>query len=105
MEYVAAYSLITKTTSEELGADKMKKKIVELLNSINAPVCEESLDLFISKINGRSMSEIIAAGSELMKSQISTGASSNAGAASSAAAAAPKQEEEEESEEADLDFF
>lgn len=107
MEYIAAFSLVSQNSSKELSADATKAKIIELLNSINAPVCTESLDLFLSKVEGKSMSELIEAGSELMKSQVSTGATAGASenAAKTTAAAVEDDKEETESGEADLDFF
>ncbi|KAM0679849.1 hypothetical protein GINT2_002021 [Glugoides intestinalis] len=106
MEYIAAFSLVSQNNNKELSADAIKVKIIEILNSINAPVCTESLDLFLSKVEGKSMTALIEAGSELMKSQVSTG--TTAGASSDAAkttAAVEDEKEESESEEVDLDFF
>lgn len=107
MEYVAAYSLISQNSSETLGKEALKTKITALLNAVQAPNCEESLDLFISKAEGKTFTEALAEGSELMKSQISSAPASNAGASNAAAAKVEKVvvKEEPESEEAALDFF
>lgn len=105
MEYVAAYSLIVKNSSEELSSEVLKSKIINLMNAIQAPICEESLDLFLSKINGKSFSELIASGSELMKSQIATSAS-NTGAAAVQTEAKVEAVEESDSSNGDaMDFF
>lgn len=106
MDKIAAYALISQTSSTALSTKDMKAKIVQLLNAINAPVLEESLDLFLSSIEGKTYEEIIASGAELMKSQISAG-SSNTQATSQSATTAAAVEEKEESEEseANLDFF
>ncbi|ELA42650.1 uncharacterized protein VICG_00402 [Vittaforma corneae ATCC 50505] len=105
MEYITAFSLIAQNSTEMLSKDAMKSKIVSLLNSIQAPVCEESLDLFLSKVDGKSFSELIAAGGELMKSQISAGPSTAAKTTTAAPAKVEKVEEEESESDANLDFF
>jgi len=104
MEYIAAFSLITQNSNETISSDVLRTKIVALLKAVEAPVSEESLNLFLSKVDGKSPSEIIAAGSELMKSQIASGpaAAKPAETGSAAKAAAP---EPESSESAELDFF
>lgn len=105
MEYIAAFSLIAQNSTETLGKDAMRSKIVSLLNSIQAPICEESLDLFLSKVDGKTFDELTAAGGELMKSQVPTGTTTAAKAAEAAPVKAEKVEEEEEESEPDLDFF
>lgn len=108
MDKIAAYALISQTSQNTLSTKDMKAKIVELLKAIDAPVMEESLDLFLSNIEGKSYEEIIASGSELMKSQIcasSSNASNNTAAGSSAPAAQEQAKEESEESEANLDFF
>lgn len=105
MQNVAAYALISQNTENVLSNKDLKSKIIELLSAIDAPVCEESLDLFLSNIEGKSFSEIIASGSELMKSQFSSSASSGNSNAASAATAAVEEKEESEESEANMDFF
>lgn len=106
MEYIAAFSLATQSTATPLGKDALKSKIMELLSAINAPVCEESLDLFLSKVDGKSLNELIASGSELMKSQLVSSAAAPASTpAASAPAAKAQPVEESESSDAQLDFF
>lgn len=105
MQYVAAYAMVVKNSTETLSNATIKSKIVELFSSIQAPICEESLDLFLSNVEGKSFNELISAGSELMKSQISS--SPAAGTAPKAAEKTAKvvEKEESSSEEAALDFF
>lgn len=106
MEYIAAFSLVTLNSNETVAKDALRPKIIELMNSIQATICEESLDLFLSAVDGKTPSEILVAGSELMKSQI-------ASAPASGASSAPSQTSEsrapavveESSESAELDFF
>ncbi len=101
MEYVSAYILLN-----ENRMDVNKSTISRLLSSIQASYTEESLDLFLEKIQGKSYEEIISAGSELMKSKFV--GSAQATPTSTTTAAAPKaqvQEEEEESSDADMNFF
>jgi ribosomal protein L12E/L44/L45/RPP1/RPP2 len=106
MQYVTAYTLISQNSKTELSTTEMKSKIVELLSAINAELCEESLALFLSNIEGKTYSELIATGSELMKSQISA-SSSNTQTSSKKESAAVVEEEKEVKEESepDMDFF
>lgn len=101
MEFISAYILLTENNQEVT-----KSSLVNLLNSISAQVSEESLNLFLSKIEGKTYSEIVASGSELMKSQFSS-APSSVGAANTQAAAKAEEEASEPEEESSgvVDFF
>lgn len=100
MEYVSAYILLAENNQEPTKAN-----ITSVLAAIDAALSEESLDLFLSKIEGRSFSEIIASGSELMKSQMSSASSGGAVDQSNAKAEEEVVQESSSSSGADMDFF
>lgn len=103
MEYVASYLLL-----KENNQEPSKANITKLLASINATVDPESLNLFLSKIEGKNFEEIMAAGSALMVSQRAASATSAPAAAAStnaSAKVAEPEEKEESSEDQEIDFF
>jgi ribosomal protein L12E/L44/L45/RPP1/RPP2 len=99
MDIVATYALLA-NNNQEVTRESMKK----VLAAAGASVSDETLELFMCKIEGKSYSEIISAGSALMASQRTV-----APAASSSNTAAKKVEVVEESESsssgADLGMF
>lgn len=100
MDCVAAYLLMV-----ENKKDISKETMLSILNSINAAVSAESIDLFFSLIEGKTYEEILALGSKYMSS-LCVGSAQPA-QASSAVTKDVKEEsaEKEESEEEVLDFF
>ncbi|KAM0671471.1 acidic ribosomal protein P2 [Ordospora colligata] len=99
MEYIAGSILLTK-----VGRDVDAKSLEMLFRSIDAPIESETLDLFLSKVSGKSMDELMASGSELMKSFAvsSAPASAKAEEKKDAPAAAATQEQDDD---ADFDIF
>lgn len=99
MEFISSYILLS-----DLNMEVSKESITRLLQSIQASYSESSLDLFLEKIEGKSISEVLAAGSDLMKSKMASAAP--AASSASTNASAPKVEVEAvESSESVLDFF
>lgn len=100
MEYVASYMLLAQNNKEPTADN-----IAMILKAIHAPVDQESLNSFVSKIEGKSYEEIMSTGASMMTLQ--SAASSAAPAAGTTSAVADKVEEEEEESESgvDLDIF
>lgn len=97
MEHVAAYIMLTKA-QREVTAESMKS----LFRVIDAPVEEETIDLFLSKVSGNSMEEIMARGTELMSS---FAVAAPAAASATPEAAAPAESKKEAEPEEDFDIF
>ncbi len=64
MDIVAIYALLA-NNNKEITRDSVK----EALAAAGASVSEETLELFFNKIDGKTYSEIISAGSDLMASE------------------------------------
>lgn len=107
MNYIAAYALVASNNAQELSAQELKSKMISLFASIDAPYSEESLDLLISKVSGKSLNELIQSGSELMKTQLAAAApaASNNNSGNATARSAQIVEESESSESEALDLF
>lgn len=102
MEFIAATLLL-----RENKLDANKQNISKLLSSTSLAYSEDSMELFLQKINGQSIDKLIATGSELMKTKF---AGSAQPAASSAAPSASKveaivEESEDSSSVVNLDLF
>ena len=99
MEIVAAYLL-----NQINGREVTKENIMKLLKIAGSTANEESVKLFMEKLNGKTHEEIMQEGATKMAETAM--ASAPAGGASNAAAAERKAPvEEEESEEECLDMF
>jgi len=106
MRYIAAYLLL------QIGgnASPSAKDIKKVLSAVGIECDDERLDKLISELEGKSVDELIAAGSSKLASVPSGGGGGGAAAASGgaapAAAAEEKKEEkkEEEKEESDDDM-
>lgn len=106
MRYVAAYALAVLGGNANPSVDDLKK----ILGSVGIDLDDARAKKVVSSLNGKSIDEVIAAGSAKLASVPSGGAAS-AGSASSAAPAAgdakaeaKKEEEDDESEEDDMGF-
>jgi len=106
MRYIAAYLLL------QIGgnASPSAGDITKLLSTVGIDCDSDRLDKLISELNGKSIDELIAAGSSKLAS-VPSGGGGGGGAAPAAAAAsggtaAPKEEEkkEEPKEESDDDM-
>ncbi|KAL6120395.1 hypothetical protein NUSPORA_02881 [Nucleospora cyclopteri] len=97
MESVAAYLLCV-----ENGLEPTKDKITQIISTVNPDFSKESLDLFMSKIEGKTHEEILKVGSEKMASQVV--ATSSAAGQTAEKVEEAEIEPEEESEEV-LDMF
>ncbi|KAI3706472.1 hypothetical protein L6452_24242 [Arctium lappa] len=109
MKVVAAYLLALLGGNTSPSADDLKK----ILGSVGADADEDRIELLLSEVKGKDITELIAAGREKLASVPSGGggvavaaAAGGGGAAPAAAAAAePKKEEKvEEKEESDDDM-
>lgn len=83
----------------EANADGMRA----LFKAIDAEVEDETMDLFLSKVSGKSMEEVMAKGAELMASLAVSSGPAVSEAAAPTQAAESKNEEKEEDE--DFDIF
>ena len=106
MKYLAAYMLLVLGGKTSPSTDDVKS----LLSSAGIEADDEQSKLVVSKLEGKSLSEIIAAGSQKL-SQFGGGGSIGGGSSGGAAASgdgaekaedAAAEEEEEEEEEVDL---
>ncbi|KAL4560802.1 hypothetical protein LXL04_032956 [Taraxacum kok-saghyz] len=105
MKVVAAYLLALLGGNTSPSAEDLKK----ILGSVGADADEDKIELLLSEVKGKDITELIASGREKLASVPSGGggvavaASAGGGAAPAAAAAAePKKEEKvEEKEESD----
>ncbi|XP_062170898.1 large ribosomal subunit protein P2B-like [Alnus glutinosa] len=106
MKVVAAYLLAVLGGNTCPSAEDLK----EILGSVGAEADDERIELLLSEVKGKDITELIAAGREKLASvpagggAVAVGAPS-AGAGAPAAAAEPKKEEKvEEKEESDDDM-
>lgn len=95
MECISAYAFL-----KSINQEPSKSNIQKALSAAGLSVEEESITCFLSKTEGRSFEEIIAAGSAQMTSQKAVAAPA---AAETKKAEAKKVEESEESSEGVLD--
>ena len=102
MEYVASYAFLINNKQEP-----SRENIMRVLKSLGASVSEESVELFISKVEGKSYEEIVSAGSALMASQRAASASSSASTTTAAKVevAAGKEESNESESDKEMSFF
>ncbi|KVH90711.1 60S acidic ribosomal protein P2 [Cynara cardunculus var. scolymus] len=109
MKVVAAYLLALLGGNTSPSADDLKK----ILGSVGADADEDRIELLLSEVKGKDITELIAAGREKLASVPSGGggvavaaAAGGGGAAPAAAAAAETKKEEkvEEKEESDDDM-
>ncbi|GME90785.1 unnamed protein product [Ambrosiozyma monospora] len=101
VKYLAAYLLLAQAGNSSPSAADVTK----VLKSVGVEVESEKLDKLISELEGKSVEELIAEGTEKMSS-VPTGAPAAAGGASAAAGGeeAAEEEAEEEKEESDDDM-
>ena len=108
MRYVAA-ALLTALAGQEINAANIEK----ILSSVGVEVDKANLDIVVKEMAGKSVEELIAAGSTKLASMPSGGGAAAASAAPAAAGgAAPaaeakkeeKKVEEEEEEDDDMGF-
>eukprot|EP00088_Acartia_fossae_P003136 TRINITY_DN11300_c1_g1_i1.p1 TRINITY_DN11300_c1_g1~~TRINITY_DN11300_c1_g1_i1.p1 ORF type:complete len:112 (-),score=67.13 TRINITY_DN11300_c1_g1_i1:216-551(-) len=107
MRYVAA-ALLTALAGNEINADNITK----ILSSVGVETDKELLNKVVGELAGKSIDDIIAAGTGKLASMPSGGGAPAAGGAAPAAGggdAAPaaeekKKEEEEEEEDDDMGF-
>lgn len=97
MKHVAAYMMLTKA-GKEVTFDSM----TSLLKVINAAYEEETVRLFVSKIEGRSMEEMMDEGAKLMSSFAVAAPAQGGKAATEVKEAEAVQETQKEEEEFDL---
>jgi len=108
MRYVSAYLLATLGGNKNPSKDDIKK----ILSSVGIEADDERTNKVVKELNGKSIDEIIAKGSEKLASVPSGGGAAvaaPAGGAPAAAADSPKkdskkEEKKEESEEEDEDM-
>lgn len=106
MKYVAAYLLA------QLGGNDAPSQadIKKILSSVGIEVEASRVDSFLSEVSGKSVDELIKAGSSKLASMPAAGAAAPAAAAPAAAkaeakAAAPAKKEESEEEEMGFGLF
>ncbi|WPG97389.1 putative 60s acidic ribosomal protein p2 protein [Acrodontium crateriforme] len=107
MKHLAAFLLLGLAGNTSPSAADIKK----VLSSVGIEADDERLSQLLSEIEGKDISELIAAGSQKLASVPSGGAGgaapaaggASAGGATEAAAEAPKEEEKEESDD-DMGF-
>jgi large subunit ribosomal protein LP2 len=106
MRYVAAYLLAVLGGNTSPSVDDLKK----ILGSVGIDLDNERASKVVKELTGKSIDEVIAAGSSKLASVPSGGAVSSGSAAAAAPAAgdskkeAKKEEVAEESEEDDMGF-
>ncbi|KAI4373578.1 hypothetical protein MLD38_011692 [Melastoma candidum] len=112
MKVVAAYLLAVLGGNTTPSADELK----DILGSVGAEADDDRIELLLSQVKGKDITEVIASGREKLASVPSGGGGGVAVAAApaggAAAAAAPaaeskkeeKKEEKEESEDEDMGF-
>mmetsp|Transcript_4197 Transcript_4197/g.6147 ORF Transcript_4197/g.6147 Transcript_4197/m.6147 type:complete len:110 (+) Transcript_4197:375-704(+) len=91
MKYLAAYMLIALS-----GSEPTKDSVKELLSSQGVEVDSKDLDFMFTKLEGKTLEELIASGKERL---LTIGGGSGGAAAGGAGGAAAAEEEEEEAEE------
>lgn len=100
MECVSTYILLV-----ENDLEPTKPNFRKVLDAVDADVSEESLDYFLSLIDGRTFSEIFNSGSELLKTRIPSASDSKAVDQSSAKVEEEAPQESSSSSGVDMDFF
>lgn len=109
MKVVAAYLLAVLGGNASPSAADIKS----ILGSVGAEAEQERIDLLLSEVKGKDITELIAAGREKFASvpsggggavAVSSGGGGGAAAAPAAAAEAKKEEKVEEKEESDDDM-
>ncbi|CAI7585483.1 unnamed protein product [Penicillium bialowiezense] len=102
MKYLAAYLLLALAGNEAPSSADIKA----VLSSVGIDAEGDRLEKVVSELQGKSLDELIAAGSTKLASVPSGGAGAAAPAAAGGAAAAdaPAEEKEEEKEESDEDM-
>lgn len=97
MRYLAAYLLCALGENKTPSADDVKK----VLSSVGAEVDAEKLSLFLSKVEGKELDELIKEGEEKLV-VLGGAAGGGAGGAAGGEAAAVEEKVEEEEEEVDV---
>ena len=109
MKVIAAYLLAVLGGNTSPSAENLK----DILGSVGAETDDEKIELLLSEVKGKDITELIAAGREKLASVPSGGGAGVAVAAAAAPSAAPaaaeakkeeKKEEKEEESEEDLGF-
>lgn len=93
-----AYSL------ESVFVCAAKKDVEDLLKASGVTADNNDLDIMMSKLEGKTLHELVKEGSKSLASMPAGGAPAAGGAASASAAAAPKVEEKAPEPEADVDM-
>ncbi|KAK3444381.1 hypothetical protein EUGRSUZ_A00378 [Eucalyptus grandis] len=100
MKVVAAYLLAVLGGNTCPSADDLK----DILGSVGAEADDDRIELLLSEVKGKDITELIAAGRERLASVPSGGGGAVAVAAAPGAAEAKKEEKVEEKEESDDDM-
>ncbi|KAH7561205.1 hypothetical protein ACOSP7_016163 [Xanthoceras sorbifolium] len=110
MKIIAAYLLAALGGNTSPSADDLKN----ILGSVGAEADEDRIQLLLSEINGKDITELIASGREKLASvpsgggggavAFAAGGAAGGGAAAPAAEAPKKEEKVEEKEESDDDM-
>ncbi|KAK4769115.1 hypothetical protein SAY86_027265 [Trapa natans] len=106
MKVVAAYLLAVLGGNTTPSADDVKK----ILGSVGAETDDDMVQLLLSEVKGKDITELIASGREKLASVPCGGGggavavAASAGGAAPAAASEPKEEKVEEKEESDDDM-
>ncbi|GCA63428.1 ribosomal protein L12 family [Kipferlia bialata] len=95
MKYLAAYMLCALGGNEEVSTEKL----TAVLEAVDVEVDSEKLELLVSRMAGKGLSEVLEAGRSKMATMPSAGAAAAAGPAAAAVVEEESEEEEEESEE------
>eukprot|EP00257_Ricinus_communis_P008053 XP_002525251.2 60S acidic ribosomal protein P2-4 isoform X2 [Ricinus communis] len=96
MKVVAAYLLAVLGVNTSPSADNIK----DILNSVGADCDGDKIELLLSQVEGKDITELIASGREKLAS-VPSGGGVAVGTAASAAAKTKKEEKVEEKEESD----
>ncbi|KAF7732898.1 60S acidic ribosomal protein P2 [Apophysomyces ossiformis] len=103
MKHLAAYLLLVAGGKEQPSANEIKT----LLSSVGVETEESRLNALLKSLEGKTIAQVIAEGSEKLASVPTGGAVAAAGAAAGGAAAeeaAAEEKKEEEKEESDEDM-
>ncbi|ADM11769.1 60S acidic ribosomal protein domain-containing protein [Encephalitozoon intestinalis ATCC 50506] len=100
MEYVAAYVMFDK-----VGKELNEKSMMDLFDAIGGKVEPETMRLFLSKVAGKSIDEVMSKGKEFMASLAISSAREQAPAQSTDASAPSQAAETKDEEEEDFDIF
>ncbi|XP_050367851.1 60S acidic ribosomal protein P2-4-like [Argentina anserina] len=98
MKVIAAYMLAQLGGKANPSADDLKR----IIGSVGAEVDGDRIELFLSRVSGKSIAELVASGRQKMASVPSSGDAS--AAALTSVAEETKEEKAEEEEEEDDDF-